>query len=69
MVQRNLFDGHLGIGWGSGHTHLGPNTVETRAKAPAQKSPDIPGTLLHLHLRNKPFSWYFAFSSAGTLNL
>ena len=40
------------------------DSPKKRAKAPAQKSPDIPGTVNHLEAHNKPFSWTFAFSSA-----
>ena len=69
VVECGLLSGDLGIGRGSGRAHRGPISAKTRGKAPAQKSPDIPGTVLHLDLSNKPFSWYFAFSSAWTLNL
>ena len=69
MIEGGLLGGHLGVGRGSGRAHDGPFSAKTRAKAPAQKSPDIPGTVHDLDLSNKPFSWYFAFSSAWTLNL
>ena len=50
VVEGGLLGGHFGIGRGSGHAHRSRISAKTRAKAPAQKSPDIPGTVLHLDL-------------------
>ena len=59
VVEGRLLGGHLGIGRGSGHAHRGPISAKTRAKAPAQKSPDIPGTLLHLDLSKQALQLVF----------
>ena len=69
VIQGCLFGCNLGIGRGSGGTHEAWDSPKPRAKAPAQKSPDIPGTVLDLDLQNNSLSWYFAFSSVRTLNV
>jgi hypothetical protein len=69
MLEVRLFRCNLLIRGGTGPAHRDPDSGNTRAKRPAKKSPVIPGTLLHFFLLDKPFSWYFAFLSAWTLNL
>jgi hypothetical protein len=69
VIEGGLFCGNLGIGWGRGHTHEAWVSPKSRVKAPAQKSPDIPGTVLDLDIQNNTLSWYFTFSSVRTLNL
>ena len=59
MVEGGLLGGDLGIGRGSGHAHRGPNSAKSRGKAPAQKSPDIPGTVLHLDLSQQALQLVF----------
>ncbi len=69
MLEIGLLSGNLWIGRRSGGTHRMLDSGDIRAKSAAQKSPVIPGTLPDFQLPNNPFSWYFAFSSAWTLNL
>ena len=69
MLEVRLFRCKLLIGRGIGRAHRDLDSGNTRAKTAAQKSPVIPGTILRFVLQNNPFSWYFAFSSAWTLNL
>jgi hypothetical protein len=68
-LEVRLLGLELRVGEGRRIAHRDPLPGNSRANGLAQKSPDIPGTVLNFTRPNKASTCSFPFSSVRTLNL